>query len=433
MRHPFIRHTIMRTLYFDCFAGISGDMTLGALVGAGVDARALKEGLALLDLPGYEIDFEEVERSGIGATRAVVRLTREEHRHRHLSDIEKIIGGSRLGEAVKERALKIFKRLAEAEARVHNVAVERVHFHEVGAVDAIVDVVGACVGFELLGVERFVASALHVGSGTVEMAHGRFPVPPPAVAELLRGAPIYSTDIKGELVTPTGAAIVATVCESFGALPRMRVEATGYGAGTREYQSFPNVLRVLVGEAEADDDGARVAAGARHFDVAAAQQVDAGARQVDAGMHADEELLMVETNVDDASPQVLGHLLERALACGALDCYLTHVQMKKNRPGVLVSILCRASEREAMLDLLFAETPTFGVRSYGVSRRALEREAVTVETEFGTIAVKVGRHKGQTVSATPEFEECRAAALAHGVPLRAVQEAARAAFRQRKG
>jgi uncharacterized protein (TIGR00299 family) protein len=400
----------MRTLYFDCFAGVSGDMTLGALVGAGADARVLKQRLALLDLPGYEIEFEEVERSGIGATRAVVRLTREERQHRHLSDIEKIVRGSRLGDAVKERALKIFGRLAEAEARVHNVSVSSVHFHEVGAVDSIVDVVGACIGFELLGVERFVASALHVGSGTVEMAHGRFPVPPPAVAELLRGAPIYSTDIKGELVTPTGAAIVATVCESFGALPRMRVEATGYGAGTREYKNFPNVLRVLVGEAEAEEGGPHVEVGAR----------------------ADEELLMVETNVDDVSPQVLGHLLERALACGALDCYLTHVQMKKNRPGVLVSILCRPSEREAMLELLFAETPTLGVRSYGVSRRALERETVTVETEFGTIAVKVGRHKGRTSSATPEFEECREAALARGVPLRVVQEAARAAFRQRK-
>src|SRR5918993_418602 len=240
----------MRTLYFDCFAGISGDMTLGALVAAGADARELKERLALLDVPGYEVEFETVDRSGISATRAVVRLTREEKHHRHLSDIEKIIRGSRLPDSVQARALKIFGRLAEAEARVHNVPVERIHFHEVGAVDAIVDVVGACICFELLGVERFASSALHVGSGTVEMAHGRFPVPPPAVAELLRGAPVYSTDVTGELVTPTGAAIVATVCEGFGAMPLMRVEATGYGAGTREYKNFPNVLRVIVGEAE---------------------------------------------------------------------------------------------------------------------------------------------------------------------------------------
>ena len=397
----------MRTLYFDCFAGISGDMTLGALVDAGADARELTGRLALLGVEGYEISFEKVDRSGIGATRALVRLTREEKQHRHLSQIEKIIGGSRLNDSVKERALKIFRRLGEAEARVHDVPVERIHFHEVGAVDAIVDVVGACICFELLQVERFAASALHVGSGTVEMAHGRFPVPPPAVAELLRGAPVYSTDIVGELVTPTGAAIVATVCEAFGPLPRMRVEATGYGAGGREYRNFPNVLRVLVGES-----------------------VEAGGAPPGVPRQGDEELLMVETNVDDVSPQVLGHLMERALGAGALDCYFTHAQMKKNRPGVLVSILCRPSDGEAMQGLLFAETPTLGVRSYAVRRRALEREFVTVETEFGTIAVKVARHAGRVVGATPEYEDCHAAALAHDVPLRVVQEAALGAFRR---
>jgi pyridinium-3,5-bisthiocarboxylic acid mononucleotide nickel chelatase len=403
----------MRTLYFDCFAGISGDMTLGALVGAGADERALKEQLTLLDLAGYEIGFEEVERSGINATRAVVRLTKEEHHHRHLADIHEIIRRSRLADTVKERAAKIFTRLAEAEARVHNVAVERIHFHEVGAVDAIVDVVGACIGFELLKIERFACSALHVGSGTVEMAHGRFPVPPPAVAELLRGAPVYSTDIIGELVTPTGAAIVSTLCESFGAMPRMKLLSTGYGAGAREYKNFPNVLRMLVGEAENS----------------ANDVVDeSGAVKDEELTFKDEELTVVETNIDDVSPQILGHVLEQALARGALDCYFTQAQMKKNRPGVLVSILCRPEDREAMFELLFAETPTLGVRSHGVLRRALERESVTVETEFGRIAVKVARLRGRVVGATPEYEECREAALKASVPLRAVQEAARAAF-----
>ena len=400
----------MRTLYFDCFAGISGDMTLGALVDAGADARELTGRLTLLGVEGFEISFEKVDRSGISATRAFVRLTKEEKKHRHLSHIEKIIGDSRLGDSVKERALKIFRRLGEAEARVHDVPVERIHFHEVGAVDAIVDVVGACICFELLGVERFVASALHVGSGTVEMEHGRFPVPPPAVAELLKGAPVYSTDIVGELVTPTGAAIVATVCEGFGALPRMSVEATGYGAGGREYKNFPNVLRVLLGESD-----------------------KAGETPPGVSRKSDEELLMVETNVDDVSPQVLGYLMEKAFDGGALDCFYTPVQMKKNRPGVLVSILCRPSDGEAMRALLFAETPTLGVRTYAVTRRALEREAVTVETEFGTIAVKVARNQGRTVGATPEYEDCRAAAHAHNVPLRVVQEAARAAFEKLRG
>ncbi|HEU4596430.1 MAG TPA: nickel pincer cofactor biosynthesis protein LarC [Pyrinomonadaceae bacterium] len=395
----------MRTLYFDCFAGISGDMTLGALVSAGADPRALREQLALLDVPGYEISFEQVDRSGIGATRAKV-TTGEETSHRHLSDIVQIIEGSGLSEGVRERAANIFGRLAEAEARVHNIAVERVHFHEVGAVDAIVDVVGACVCFELLEVERFVSSPLHVGSGTVRMAHGLFPVPPPAVAELLRGAPIYSTDIQGELVTPTGAAIVSTVCESFGPLPRMRVEKTGYGAGTREYKDFPNVLRVMLGEAEAEPVS------------------EVGGR--------DETLLMVETNIDDASPQVVGNLMDLALARGALDCYFTPVQMKKNRPGVLISILCRPSDKEAMLGLLFDETTTIGARSYEVERRALEREVVRVETEFGPLDVKVALAGGRAKGATPEFEQCRAAAQKAGVPWRAVEAAALAAFHQKK-
>src|SRR3989440_8845009 len=239
----------MRLLYFDCFAGVSGDMTLGAVVSAGADRRALVEQLKQLDFGNFEVSFEQVDRAGISAIRADVR-TSEQHHHRGLSQIRKIIERSRLSDTVKERAARIFTRLAEAEARVHNMPVEQVHFHEVGALDAIVDVIGACIGFELLGVERFAASPLHVGNGTVEMAHGRFPVPPPAVAELLRGAPVYATDIVGELVTPTGAAIVATLCESFGAMPRMKLLSTGYGAGAREYKNFPNVLRVLVGEAE---------------------------------------------------------------------------------------------------------------------------------------------------------------------------------------
>ncbi|HEY9402186.1 MAG TPA: nickel pincer cofactor biosynthesis protein LarC [Pyrinomonadaceae bacterium] len=390
----------MRTLYFDCFAGASGDMILGALVAAGADERALREQLALLDVAGFDISFETVDRSGIGAMHAVVG-TADQTQHRHLSAILKIIAASRLSDAVKSRASRIFERLGEAEARVHNVAVERIHFHEVGALDAIVDVVGACVGFELLRIERFVSSPLHVGSGTVEMAHGRFPVPPPAVVELLRDAPIYATDIKGELVTPTGAAIISTVCAGeFGALPPMRVAASGYGAGTRQYKDFPNVLRVMIGETD-------------------------GAQAADA---ASEKLFMIETNLDDTTPQIVGYAMERAFALGALDCFLTPVQMKKNRPGVLLSLLCRAAEREALTKLLFDETTTLGVRSYEVERRALEREFISAETEFGAINVKVGRRGDGSVSnVAPEYEDCRAAALRAGVPLHVVEAAARAA------
>jgi uncharacterized protein (TIGR00299 family) protein len=387
----------MRTLYFDCFAGASGDMILGALVGVGVDPHALVEQLSLLGVSGYAIDFETVDRSGISATRAHVR-TPHEHAHRHLSDILKIIDESSLSESVKERAARIFRRLGEVEAKIHNVSVERIHFHEVGALDAIIDVVGACIGFELLGIERFVCSELHVGSGMVEMAHGRFPVPPPAVTELLKDAPIYSTDIKGELVTPTGAAIISTVCREFGPIPKMKIGGTGYGAGAREYQNFPNVLRLMIG-----DDEAGEASG-------------------------DERLTVVETNIDDMSPQLYGYVMERAFALGALDCYFTPVQMKKNRPGVLVSILCRPSERDSMCELLLTETTTLGVRYYEVLRRALVRETVSVETEFGPIDVKVARLNGRVIKEMPEYEQCHAAALKAKVALQVVEQAARKSF-----
>lgn len=391
----------MKTLYFDCFAGASGDMILGAMVAAGVEQRPLAEQLSLLNVPGYTVEFEIVDRSGISATHASVKTT-EEHRHRHLGDILKIIYESRLNDRIKERAAKIFSRLAEAEAKVHNVAVEKVHFHEVGALDAIIDVTGAAICFDLPGIERFVSSPLHVGSGTVDMEHGRFPVPPPAVAELLKGVPIYSTDIRGELVTPTGAAIITTVCSEYGSIPRMTLESTGYGAGTRLYEKFPNALRVLIGETEMESNTA-----------------------------ADERLWMIETNVDDMSPQIFGHVMERALEVGALDCYFTPIQMKKNRPGVLLSVLCRDDDRARLLRLLFEETTTLGIRSYKVERRALKREIVRVETQYGEIDVKVARMNGRVVNEMPEYEQCRTAAREANVPLRVVEEAARTALAKR--
>jgi uncharacterized protein (TIGR00299 family) protein len=389
----------MKTLYFDCFAGASGDMILGAMVAAGVDPGALKEQLALLDVQGYSVEFESVDRSGISCTYARVKTERE-HVHRHLNDILKIIYESRLSSSVKDRAAKIFSRLAEAEAKVHNQPIESIHFHEVGALDAILDVVGAAICFDLLGIERFFCSPLHVGSGTVDMAHGRFPVPPPAVSELLKDAPIYSTEIKGELVTPTGAAIITAVCKEFGPLPAMRLEQTGYGAGTRSYERFPNALRVLIGQAQ-----------------------DRSSR---------ETLWMIETNVDDMSPQILGHVMDRAFALGALDCYFTSVQMKKNRPGVLVSVLCNAEMKEAIEAMLFSETTTLGIRSYEVERRALERAIVRVETPYGPIDVKVARMNGHVVNEMPEYEQCRVAAVKANVPLRAVDSAARMALADSK-
>ncbi len=383
----------MKTLYFDCFAGASGDMILGATVAAGVEPGYLREQLSLLPVSGFDVNFETVNRSGLSATYARVE-TAHEHKHRHLSDIKQIIEASGLKEAVKQRAVQIFTRLAEAEARVHNEPVDHVHFHEVGALDAIVDVVGAAICFDALRIDRFICSPIHVGSGMVKMAHGQFPIPPPAVTELLKGVPFYATEIKGELLTPTGAAIITSVCSEYGPIPRMIADLSGYGAGTREYPDFPNVLRVLIGETE-----------------------DAGA--------TDERLWMIETNLDDASPQIVGHVMDRVLESGALDCFFTPVQMKKNRPGVLLSVLCNAGDKETVMKLLFTETTTLGIRSYEVTRRALQRSTVRVETPYGPIDVKVAHLDGRVVNEMPEFEQCRLAAAKTGVPLKVVEEAAR--------
>lgn len=389
----------MTTLYFDCFAGASGDMILGALVAAGVDEAALQEQLSLLAVEGFSVEFEKVDRSGLSCTFARVS-THPEHVHRHIGDVLKIIYDSRLTDRVKARAAKIFSRLAEAEAKVHNQPIEQLHFHEVGALDAIVDVVGAAICFDLLDVQRFVSSPLHVGSGTVEMAHGRFPVPPPAVAELLKAAPIYSTEIKGELVTPTGAAIIASVCDEYGPLPPMRLEGTGYGAGSRTYERFPNALRVLIGK-----EG-----------------------ELETKITKPETLWMLETNIDDLSPQVFGHVMDRALELGALDCYFTPIQMKKNRPGVLLSVLCEAEQKEELFRMLFGETTTLGIRSYQVERRALDRKVVRVGTQYGAIDVKVARLNGYVVNEMPEFDQVQAAALEADVPFRTVEHAVRLAL-----
>jgi uncharacterized protein (TIGR00299 family) protein len=395
----------LRTLYFDCAAGASGDMILGALVGAGADPHQLIDQLKLLGVENYQVSFSQVDRCNLSATRATVQIG-PEHNHRHLADLLKIINDSQLTSSVKERAGRVFSLLAEAESEVHNVPVEKIHFHEVGALDAIIDIVGACIGFELLGIERFVCSPLHVGSGTVEIAHGRFPVPPPAVLSLLRGAPIYSTEVKGELVTPTGAAIIKAVAKEFGPLPPMLVTGVGYGAGAREYNDFPNALRVVVGE------------------TAAVETSDRPVKNV-------ERLVMLETNIDDMSPQMFGYVMDKAFELGALDCYFTPVQMKKNRPGTLVSILCKPARQATLCEMLLVETTTLGVRSYEVERVALQRAIVTVETPYGAIDIKEASIDGRLLRAMPEYEQCRRAAQEAGVTLREVEQSARKAYEQR--
>jgi len=384
----------MRTLYFDCFAGASGNMILGALIAAGIDAERLKTELRKMGIPDFDLEVEIVDRSGIASTYVSVRVP-EETKHRHLRDIEEIISDSGLSETVESRSISIFRRLAEAEAKVHGVAIEKVHFHEVGGMDAIIDVVGSCIGFEMLGIERFACSKVHLGSGFVEMAHGKFPVPPPAVAELLRDIPVYSTEIEGELITPTGAAIISTLCHSYGALPEIKVEHTGYGAGTRTYEKFPNTLRVLIGET-ADEQLSVIS----------------------------EQLILLQTNIDDASPQILGFVMERAFELGANDCWFTPIQMKKNRPATMLSVLCSEEKKHQITELIYRETTSLGVREQPLLRDALMREIVQVNTEYGSIDVKLGILDGKIVNAMPEYDQVQEAARDHSVPFSKVRDAA---------
>jgi pyridinium-3,5-bisthiocarboxylic acid mononucleotide nickel chelatase len=384
----------MKLAYFDCFSGISGDMTLGALVDAGCDLATLRHELQGLELPGWSISSEKVWKNGMSATH--VRVSSEEQtKHRSLSAILQILGKSRLAPQVRDRAAAIFQKLGEAEARVHDVPVEKIHFHEVGALDAIVDIVGSCIGFGTLGIESFSCSPLNVGGGTAKMAHGVLPVPAPATAALLKGKPTYSNGVQRELVTPTGAAIVATLCDSFGPQPPMTVTAIGYGAGTIDLEGQPNVVRIMIGDATPS---------------------------FVAGF--DEEIAVIEANLDDMNPQIYGYVSEKALVAGALDVYTTPVQMKKNRPGTLLTILCRPAESEKLMALIFAETTTLGVRSYRAQRRALPRESVQVSTSFGEVRVKLSRVNGTILHAAPEYEDCRKLAAEKNVPLQQVMSEA---------
>jgi len=390
----------MKVAYFDCFSGISGDMTLGALLDAGCPLEVLRGKLQSLPVPGWEISAEKVWKNGMAATYVRVK-TEDTQTHRSLSTILSILEKSGLDPRVKERASNIFQKLGEAEAAVHDVPIEKIHFHEVGAVDAIVDIVGACIGFEELGFEKFVCSALNVGGGTAKMAHGVLPVPAPATARLLVGMPTYSNGVQKELVTPTGAAIVATLCDQFGPQPAMRVSAIGYGAGTAELENQPNVLRIMVGEmAESRTE-----------------------------TH-DGTIRVLEANLDDMNPQIFGYVLEKALAAGALDVFATPVQMKKNRPGMLVTLLCKPEDEGRFQEMLFAETTTLGVRSHLVERKALPREVVKVTTRFGEVRIKVAGGPGRARHASPEFDDCRKLAEEKNVPLHEVMEQAMLLFEE---
>jgi uncharacterized protein (TIGR00299 family) protein len=392
-----------RIAYFDCFSGISGDMVLGALVDAGADLRAIEGALRKLGLEGWSISAERVKRGAIFATHVNIASS-EGHHHRGLSVISGRIDKAGLAPRAAERAGRIFTRLAEAEAKVHNVPVEEVHFHEVGAVDSIVDIVGAAVGFELLRIDEFACSALDVGAGQVKTAHGLLPVPAPATAELLRGAPMYTSGIARELVTPTGAAIATTLSSRYAQIPEMTLRAVGYGAGSADFPEKANVLRLLIGENATGE----------------------------AGEHWDAPVSVIETNLDDMSPQIYGYFVEKALAAGALDVFSTAVQMKKNRPGVLLTLLCESADTAKMMDLVFRETTTIGVRTYDVRRKVLDREIVSVETQFGEVRMKISRMNGSVLNATPEYDDCQRLAAEKGIPLKQVISAASFEFQKQK-
>jgi len=387
----------VRGLYLDCFSGISGDMFLGALVDLGVEPAWLRSRLRLLKVGGYTLTARRVTRSGLSGTKVDVEVAAGRQPERRLSDIARIVERSRLSPEVRRRAMAAFTVLVDAEARVHRISREKVHLHEVGAIDAIVDIVGTMIGLEKLGWPRVTCSPLHVGRGMTTMEHGTFPVPPPAVVEILKGKPVYATHVEGELVTPTGAALAVSLSADFGPLPPMRVARVGYGAGSKQFENHPNLLRALYGDLLKE-----------------------------AVLH--QTVLVLETTIDDMNPQLYGHLMERLFEAGALEVFYTPIQMKKSRPGTMVKIICPEMRIEAVSEVIFRETTTIGFRYQPMGRIELARRTVTAKTPHGPIRMKVSVYNGEVVQATPEYEDCRRAALKAGLPLKQVMREAAAAY-----
>jgi len=418
---------VSRVLYFDCFSGISGDMALGAMLDAGLPLEELKRALGTLSLGNAHVHAERVLRAGVSATRFTVHEhphgheqhshgaavgsgpsqghghahdhAHDHHPHRSLPEIFSLIDRSGLTPDGRARAKAMFERLAEAEAAIHQMPVDRVHLHEVGALDSIIDIVGIVFAMEWAGADTIVCSPLNVGGGMVSSAHGLFPVPAPATVRLLGEAPVYSGAVQKELVTPTGALIATTFAGSFGPLPAMAVERVGYGAGARDEPSTPNVLRILIGRAAENTREA-------------------------------ERVTVIECEIDDMNPQIFGVVMDQLNAAGALDVFYTPVQMKKNRPGTLLTVVARPDRRGAIADIIFRETTTIGLRHYEVDRECLPRELVTVETPLGAVRFKVARRDGRVVNAVPEFEDCSRLAAAHHLPVKEVQAIAVRAYQR---
>lgn len=389
----------MRILYFDCFSGISGDMVLGALIDCGIDVQLFLNEIKKLDIEGYRIEIAHSSKNGIGGTDVNVILDEEKnahsdhhdkndhnhHDHRNLKDITYIIENSELAQSVKDMSIKIFNRIAEAEAKIHCKDIDEVHFHEVGAVDSIIDIVGASICINLLHIDKMVSSAVNTGYGFVNCQHGIIPVPAPATVELLKGIPVYSLDIKTELVTPTGAAILSTLCSSFGPIPDMTVEKAGYGLGKKDLE-IPNLLRVIIGDQKKNEG----------------------------------YVCMIECNIDDMDNELYEHVMDKLFKAGALDVFLTNIIMKKSRPAVKLSILSEPCDVDKLTDIVFSETSTIGIRKYNVERETLNRNVVPVKTTFGEVKIKVSYHDGKLVNYAPEYEDIKKAAFESGVPAKQV-------------
>lgn len=386
----------MRIAYFDCFSGISGDMCLGALVDAGAPFAELKAALGGLGLAGYRLEAHRVVRCGYAATKVDVVI--DKHRHAHdvdWADISAVIAASALPDKIREKGLAVFRRLFEAEGAVHGAPFDAVHLHELGGIDCLVDVFGALIGLDLLGIERVYSSAVNLGSGTVKTRHGILPVPAPATAELLKGRPVYASEIPFELTTPTGAVLLTTLGAEFGPLPLLRIDRIGYGAGGKDFTTSPNVLRLLVGDA---------AGGAQRAET------------------AEDRVALIETNIDDMNPQLYEEVMERLLGAGALDVFLETIIMKKGRPAVKVSVLAAERDADSLADLLFSETTTIGVRFSTVRRKTLRREIATVETSLGPVRVKVSKIGDAVATVTPEYDDLKALARKTGLPLKQLSQ-----------
>lgn len=381
------------TLYLSCFSGVSGNMLIGALLDAGLPEQELRNMICALPVSGYQLKFDVAVKCGIKATHFDVLLDHHEHHaHRHLADIVNIIDAAELSESVKARSIAVFTKLAEAEAKVHGTTIEKIHFHEVGAVDAIIDIVGTVFGLEFLGIKKLFAGNLRTGCGIIRCAHGAMPVPAPATAELLCGIPYTQGNIEKELLTPTGAALLATLCDGFGDRPAGLMTAkTAYGAGGMDLE-IPNVLRAETGWLETSGE---------------------------------ENLIVLETNIDDSSPQLFDYVMERLFTSGALDVWITPVQMKKNRPAVMLSVLAPAALTKTLEGIIFTETTTIGIRSYAVRRTAAGRSEKMVQTPWGSVRVKISTVNGAVCSVTPESDDCRKLAGTSGAPLKEIIDVAR--------